>query len=397
MIQLVSRSSKGKIRVLEFDLSFEDDHMIITRFSFQYNGKKTQQPSIYIYNGKAKRTLEEQGKLQYESLIKHAVDKGYKPLNKDVYLYSIDELNDIIGNEITGNTGAPKPMLCKQETSITDRSIFDKEYYISRKINGVRCLIYLGSDGKLHTSSRGAINYDVAIKHILENPFLLTIYQDNPWLIMDGEIYKHGWSLNKISGICRKQELDIEMNELEFYWYDIVDTNHAFYLRWAAMQELAKQLKLSFSPLKDFENSELKIQLVPQLEISGFDAMKIEHDKYVQEGWEGAVIRLKTSKYTPNGRTSDMIKIKKYDTISCRVIGIEQGLRQYDDMVFICQMPDSDKTFKAKPVGDHNMKVDYTDHFDIYNGHMADIKYFALSAHGVVEQPTLVCFRWDLD
>lgn len=86
-------------------------------------------------------------------------------------------------------------MLAKQVDKVTNKKIFNKEWYASRKIDGLRCLIYMGDDGELHTASRGAMNYDAAMMQILEHPDLVRIFKENPGLIMDGECYKHYVSL----------------------------------------------------------------------------------------------------------------------------------------------------------------------------------------------------------
>jgi ATP-dependent DNA ligase len=395
-IELVSRTVNNKIKVLRFNTFKDDNKYVIDRYSFQYKGKETKQPSIIIEKGKAKRTLEEQFNLELNSLIKKAIDKGYKRLINSLDSYNEESLQNYIGNTLTNNSGNLKVQLAKQADKITNYKVFDKQYLISRKINGVRSLIFKDKSGKIRTSSRGAINYDIAIKHIIEHPTIIDIFNKYPGLIMDGEIYKHGLDLNDISGMCRKQEKS-NTTMLEFYWYDIFDEKTKAVDRINTINNICNEYDLTFNPYRTFTN-EIQIQQVPQEIITGYENMKIKHDQFVSEGWEGAVIRLCDGYYTQNGRTNDMIKIKEYDTISCKVVGIEQGLREYADMVFICQMPDSDKTFKAKPLGNYEQKVDYTIHFeDTYKNHMADIKYFNYSAHGVLEQPCLTVFRWDLD
>lgn len=395
-IELVSRATTNKIRIIRFNTFKDEDKYVIDRYSFQYQGKETKQPSVIIEKGKAKRTLKEQFNLELNSLIKKAIDKGYKRLINALDSYTEEELQNYIGNTLTNNNGNLKVQLAKQADKITNYKVFDRQYLISRKINGVRSLIFKDESGKIRTSSRGAINYDIAIKHIIEHPTIIDIFNKYPDLIMDGEVYKHGMDLNDISGMCRKQEESIT-SMLEFYWYDIFDEKTKAIDRINTINNICNEYNLTFNPYRTFTN-EVQIQQVPQEIISGYENMKIKHDQFVSEGWEGAVIRLCDGYYTQNGRTNDMIKIKKYDTISCKVVGIEQGLREYADMVFICQMPNSDKTFKAKPLGNYEQKVDYTIHFeDTYKNHMADIKYFNYSAHGVLEQPCLTVFRWDLD
>ena len=64
------------------------------------------------------------------------------------------------------------------------------------------------------------------------------------------------------------------------------------------------------------------------------------HNKYVEEGWEGVVIRNPDKVYGFGKRTNDMIKIKKYKDDCFLVIDKEAGLRGYEDMVFILKSKD---------------------------------------------------------
>lgn len=261
----------------------------------------------------------------------------------------------------------------------------------------VRCLIYC-KDGEVKTSSRGSINYDLALYHIVMHPKLNEFFRNHPNVILDGEIYKHGWSLNVISGMVRSI-VTVKQNEpLEFYWYDIVDLERPFSERFELMQEYAKELELEeFDPTKEWEEGALKIQLLPQREMTGWSSMMKYHNEYVSEGWEGLVIRKSSAKYGPGKRTNDMIKIKIYNEDTFKCVDIVQGLRLYDDMVFVMETKDG-KTFKAKPFGDRNQKIEYTENFEEkYKGHYGDCKFFEYSPYGIPEQPSFIAFRWDLE
>ena len=125
MHQLISRDAKGKIRVVEMSASWDDNlHAFgIYRTTYQLNGKKTEQPSIYIKKGKASRTLREQVELEYKSNMKKYLDKGYKQLSKPIEEYSEEELHEIIGNVVTDSSGFAKHMLAKQADKVKDSSI----------------------------------------------------------------------------------------------------------------------------------------------------------------------------------------------------------------------------------------------------------------------------------
>ena len=230
----------------------------------------TEQPDIIITTGKAKRTKGEQTELQFAHLVKEYKDKGYKELSKPLDEYSEQELSDLVGQYKTSQEGLLKPMLAKQYQDVKGQKTFDKNYYGSRKVNGVRCIIYYDK-GELHTHSRGAISYDFVMEHILKHPKLIALFKENPTLILDGEIYKHGWTLNKISGICRSQKTAYDGEPLEFYFYDIVETELSFEDRLKKMLKIKKLLNLSFNPERSWNEEDLKIQFLPQDKISGYD------------------------------------------------------------------------------------------------------------------------------
>lgn len=397
MIYLINKDSKGKFRIAHLSYEWTEDHFVIHRETYQLGGKHTQQPDKTVYRGKASRTIKEQVTLEFNHLIKEFCDKGYKKLDKVPEEYSNSELEEIVGAYTTGADGVIKPMLAKQESKVTNRNIFEKEWYASRKIDGLRVLIYLGNDGKLHTASRGAMNYDAAMSDILEHPTLIKLLKKNPWLILDGEAYNKNYKLNELSGIARTQKVAKDYEILQFYWYDIVLVNKTFKDRLTIMESIKNALNLKFDPYHNFSDNELRIQFVPQILISGWDNIMQLHNDYVEDGWEGLVIRDPLKTYGPNKRTNAMIKIKKYQVETYKVVDIEQGLRLYDDMCFILEMPNGN-LFKAKPIGNHEQKVEYTDNFDkFYKNHLGDVKYFSKSEHGVVTQPCFISFRFDLE
>lgn len=400
---LVSKDSKGKIRVVEISYEGNEATRIYTiyRYTGQFEGKMTKQPEIIVDRGKATRNIHEQVELQFNALVKGYKDKGYIELENEIDNYNSEELYKLFGDAPAGTNGVVKPMLAKQADKVTKTNIFDKKWIASRKIDGLRCIIYLGNDGKLHTSSRGATNYDSAMFEILTHPALIKLFKNNEGLMLDGECYHHGYTLQQINSIARTQKVAKDLEILQFYWYDIVDLNNPFKTRLAKMKSLASELKeygseISWEPDRIFKENELRIQFVPQVEVSGWDNMMKLHNEYVSEGWEGLVIRDPERPYKPNGRTNDMIKIKVYKDDCFKVIGKEVGLRGSEDMVFIMEMPDG-RTFKAKPFGDREQKQEYWINFEEkYKGHIGECKFFYYSDDGIPLQPAFKAFRDDL-
>lgn len=400
---LISKDTKGKIRIaiISYELINSDDpqtrYFVIHRISGQLHGKRTEQPDKIVERGKAARNLWQQVELETNHLVKEKLDKGYKKIEKDPEESTDEELFSILGETVTNQDNVPKPMLAKQADKVTNRKIFDKTWYASRKIDGLRALIYMGKDNQLHTASRGAMDYDAAMYEILSNPVLIDCFKRNPGLILDGECYKHGLSLQQLNSIARTQKTVVDYSILQYYWYDIVDTNSTFDERWALMQDLKDEMNLSFNPERNFVSGELRIQFVPQIEISGWDNIVNLHNQYVEEGWEGLVVRDPDKLYKPNGRSNDMIKVKFYQNSEFLITGYELGLRGTEDMVFTLITKDGIE-FKAKPHGDRGQKEWYIENFEKEClNHYANVKYFYLSDTGTPLQPSVSSIRIEED
>ena len=150
---LISKDTKGKIRIaiVNYELINPDDkqnrYFVIHRVSGLLGGKRTNQPDKTVERGKATRNLWEQVMLEAKHLVKEKLDKGYREIDKDPDEYTVSELEGILGGIVTGQNGVPKPMLAKQVDKVTNTKIFDKEWYASRKIDGLRCLIYMNLIG----------------------------------------------------------------------------------------------------------------------------------------------------------------------------------------------------------------------------------------------------------
>lgn len=384
-IVLVVRNARGKVQVARYILEQESSIFKIKRFTGQYGGKITTQPELTIEKGKAKRTVLQQARLEFDSLVKKCTDKGYKKLStltktkfEDL---TVEEMDKIVPSEKTDANGNVKPQLAKSSNDCAN-SVMDKEHFASSKLDGVRNLTgYNIDEGCVYTISRGGGNYDVATTAIRQDPQLLDFFRRNPTIILDGELYVHGWPLQRISGAARLKTWDEEKcGPLQYWIYDIVDTENTFNNRLDTLIDMEIE----------FEGNE-KIKIVKHEHVQGWSSVKRLHDKYVQEGYEGLVLRNPYKVYSPGKRSSDWIKVKDYKDGEFEITGISDGLRP-EDMCFTLKTAHG-KSFKAKPIGDRALKKEYLENWEDMVGKMATVKYFAMSEDGVPMQPTFKCVR----
>lgn len=400
---LLGRASTGKFRffIIESSEKWDEEKrgFIIQRSYGQIGGKTTLSPEIIVGKKPSTKTWHDALELKFNSEVKKQLDKGYIEVEKDPNEYTESELSELFGEIKTDQQGIIKPQLAKQSEKVTNQKIFDNEWMISRKLDGVKALFYY-QDGEIHTASRGGSDYDEATTHIREDKELLEFFERNPNIILDGELFKPGISLQQISGACRLEKGTKDTSWIQYWIYDCYDKNNPDTTAKERQKFLIKELNnnctFSIYDGSHIDNTSCVIVLDQDI-VSGWDNMKKLHDQYVAEGFEGAVIKDPNKCYKPGSRGNQLIKIKQYKSEDFVVTGYELGTRGSEDMVFICEMDDG-RTFKAMPVGSREVKEEYVENFNNkYKNHKAECTFFNYSDEGIPTQSKLRCFRFDLE
>ena len=397
---LLGKASTGKFRYAQVECDeewHEPEHGYIIQRSYgQVRGKNSLSPAIIVDRTKQKRNWKEQYTLQFNSEVKKFLDKGYIEVDKHPNEYTEEELGELFGEVKTNQYGVIKPQLAKQSEKVTNPKIFDREWLISRKLDGVKALFYY-KDGEIHTASRGGEDYDASTTHLREDPRLLAFFEANPTVILDGELFKRGKTLQQISGAARMEKNAYDCDWLEYWIYD------CYLIDKPEMEAIDRYIFLLerspfflYSGVDDDEKNEpIKILIHDTLE--GWASMIQAHNQYVSEGFEGACITDPTKPYKPGSRGNQLIKIKQYKSEDFKVVGYELGLRGSEDMTFICELEDG-RTFKAMPVGDRATKAEYVENFEEkYKGHKVECTFFNYSDDGIPTQPKARVFRFDLE
>lgn len=232
-------------------------------------------------------TAEEQSRLEAFAKFERQKDNGYC-------------------EDLRSYTPPPKPMLAQ-----TYKSQNIDGWLVSPKLDGIRALY---RDGKLYT--RTGKEHGPALEHI--RVALEREMADSPGgLVIDGEIYIHdseGCNFNELSGVIRKQNLTEDdkdkAQKLKFYMYDMYDP---------AKPELSFVNRLQW--LLDMWT--VFPDCIDLVECERGDVNEL-HDKYVSEGFEGAMIRDPHSPYE-NKRSKYLLKHKAFTDSEFPVIRVEEG------------------------------------------------------------------------
>lgn len=385
---LYSRDSKGKVRVLEIKVVklVDPERYEIRKRTGILNGKLTDAPAVKIDTGKVKRTLLEQVELQVKSIVNKQRDKGYKllaELGLDDSLYSdYEKIDLLLPKGKTYSNGLKQLMLAldpKDNNKYYDKKndnlptpYWNAAWWTSRKLDGIRCGV--GQvDGKLTSITRKGKCLDAPMTKIFQSKkwksFFDKVGND---VMIDGELYIHGKSLQTLSGMCRLIEYTPDRHDqLEFWIFDIADE-----------ERTAEERAILLNSLQEHFSEEDNIKINVQVKLGSYDSIKKIHDVWVMDGFEGAICRAAESLYGFGVRDDRMIKVKEFQDDEFEIIGMKYGRRGAEDMCFKLITPDG-KEFESKPIGSKEIKLEYASNIDNLIGKMATVKFFNYTEEGV--------------
>ena len=206
-----------------------------------------------------------------------------------------------------------KPMLAHV---YTDESQIDwnQPVYMQPKLDGVRCVFT--KDGAFSRTGKRFMN----VKHIeLE---LQGLFKQQPHLILDGELYNHKLKndFEKIISLVRKQKptdtdrLDAQ-HLVQFHVYDYTGQkpNLLENLKYKGRQD---NLTCSDIYCPSICYTDTRRVATPAM-------IKVLHDKWLDMGYEGSIIRL-NGEYEQK-RSKNLLKVKDFSDSEAKITGFVEG------------------------------------------------------------------------
>ena len=341
---LYSRAKNGQllqwtIEVYQTNETPKHGQMII--YSGYYNGRLKQYTHPYTEGKNVGRSNETDGLGQAleeaKSKINKQVNKGYR----DLTIKEAEEQLDAIKRDKNDHE---KPMLAKKY-----RIGIDNNYpkIVQRKYNGVRAELgfkkvdngLFGEDYEVYLLSREGKYYVVPDKMKKELENIAWNYPEIVDIKFDGEVYNHNMLLQEINSSIKKR--NSQSDNLYYVCYDIKDDNIQS-TRLKYLERLQHRCFKYASTFKMANSMTIHYEEVA-LELA---------DDYIEEGYEGAILRHPEGKYVTT-RSSNLLKIKKTYKNNYKVVDIIETERDnYKGLpigLYICINKHTGKTFKVTP------------------------------------------------
>jgi len=289
----------------------------------------------------------QQANSEVKSLIEGKLTEGY--------FKSIEECNT---EEVI------LPMLAKSYKEEKDKIDWSRPVFIQPKLDGMRCLAkeYLMSrQGKIIST----------VSHI-EKSIPGSDY------ILDGELYIHGEGFQENMRLIKKYRKG-ETEKIQYWVYDLVDTNYSFETRYNTLQVIVKGIK--------------NIVLVPTYKISNEKELIKYHKQFVADGYEGSIIRWGTAGYKVNGRSSNLLKYKDFQDLALPIIDIIPNDANQLHGTPIFEL--NGKQFKSGVKMSHKEREELLTNKEDYIGKTGEIRFFELSEEGTPRFPVFLGLRLD--
>lgn len=261
--------------------------------------------------------------------------------------------------------------------------------YVQPKLNGVRALYQAGT-----FQSRDELPWNPKVLAHLIEP-LKRMFPDER-TILDGELYVHGWSLQRINGAVQiaRTEPREDTREVQFWIFDVVSYQLSFEERICPVFNTILQLKHP------------SINAVTTVSVPPHDRQWVEtfYSMCVSDNYEGIMYRIGSCSYTrpsmgrgisdKNNRTWHLLKRKDWQDGEFECVDVEEGEGKRAGMVgaFVCKIEKNQASNRNLfTVGSGLTDAEATEYFNNPPiGRKIKVKYLTLSESGVPLNPTVM-------
>lgn len=267
-----------------------------------------------------------------------------------------------------------RPMLATEFEKRKDKNV-TYPAYIQRKLDGVRALAFW-DEGKIEIMSRNGKSWrDIGtVEHIAKA--LERILPEE--LIFDGEIYAHGESFQQTTRLVKKYREGLS-EQLYLHVYDIIDRG--------ALETPFSERYLRFEWLEEQIEPHDPLEVVRSELVHSEDEVYERQAAFMEEGFEGAIVRTGTGHYQYGARSFDLLKVKSFLDAEYEIVGHKDGIGKFEGaIIWVCRLP-TGATFDVVPMGSMEERRAWFEEGDSHYGSMLKVRYFEVSEDGVPRFP----------
>jgi len=358
-------------------INYPDVNQAVIETTHGTIGGKQQTHQTTISKGKAKRTYLDQATAEAKSKWTAKRDKhGYttsKTGEKDSKTVK-QNCDDLLAK----NRGQiVQPMLANKYTPNKTKLKFPLA--VQRKYDGIRCLSFMSKDMEsthLITRQRKPIYNFHTIRKVLLHIFK---HLKGRWYI-DGELYSDTLPFEELSGLVRLEAGKIpkeKEEQIRYHVYDIFcldDLSIPFNKRWDIITK------------QDYRDKK-NVCHVQTLVVKNVEELNKKFHDFIEEGYEGLMLRKIDSPYVIRKRSNNLLKYKSDMEEEFKITGFHEGTGDAKGTP-IWELETKDgKTFSATPKGTREFKKELFRNAKNYIGKHLTVKFQEYTKDGIPRFP----------
>jgi len=196
--------------------------------------------------------------------------------------------------------------------------------------------------------------------------------------MLDGEIYAHGEDFQTNTKLLKKYRPG-ESEALVLHAYDLIDLTHL-----DAPWRQRHQNLLKFS--ENFTAGG-PLEVVPTEQVASQEAVYERHAAYLEQGFEGAIVRLLDAPYELGKRSNCLLKVKSFQDEEFQIVSVSDGVGKFEGCaIFRCVTPEG-KEFDVTPKGTMEERAEMYQQCDTYIGQLLKVQFFEKTQDGLPRFP----------
>tara|TARA_A100001011_G_scaffold392143_1_gene479084 strand:- start:282 stop:1520 length:1239 start_codon:yes stop_codon:yes gene_type:complete len=152
--------------------------------------------------------------------------------------------------------------------------------------------------------------------------------------------------------------------------------------------------------LDRIDESDINLSLVQPVDrvetVCDYEEIKAEHDAYVKDGFEGAMIKLLDAPYK-FGRGYEVMKLKAFHDVDLKVSGLLEGTGKHAGKLGSFKVVFNGVDVQVGSGLTDDLRAQVWKDQDSFVGRTIEVRYQEITPDGSLRFPTFVCFRNDRD
>lgn len=315
-----------------------------------------------------------------------------------------------------------------------EREVDWSNLWIQAKLNGLRCFSIFYEPGLelfkdmvdkpdgpcIVMRSREGEDW-TTLSHIKND---LAFFME-PGDIVDGECYQHRVQLQLLNSYIKREQPETKF--LQLHLYDFPSRRGKMGATWRGRLSLLRDTYVRYVLHKvggttrhaDVEEAldglrpdsqlemliaQLPIQLVKTYAVTSRSEARDYQQKFLAEGYEGAILRVDDGMYDLGERSTNLLKMKEFIDSSHAIVDVigrellKGGVSTWIVDKFVCEMPTpaGPRSFEAVPRGTMEQRAEWWKNRESLIGQIITVRYLELSMSGI-PQGNVVALGFRLD